>query len=187
MRSIGRPVSVLVVTSALAIPLLPGSAEAGLFDEIGRIFSADGDVVYEPPSFARRRMREREYAPLSVTVRPKRVQKRQIANVPRARAPKQQKLTGEAAALMDPDKNPTWYLVDPTLRIGDIVVIKGEVLVFQGGRVPYSRDAFTTLGRSRLTESEKLKVRAMSGVREDPQVSASAPNRAVAAVGNAGE
>lgn len=182
MRSIGRPVSVLILASTFAMAMVPGRAHAGLFDEIGRIFSAGGDVLYEPPSFARRRVRDRYHAPLSVTVRPKRVQKRQVASVPRMRAAKHQKLTGPAADLMNPDKNPTWFLVDPTLRLGDIIVLKGEVLVFQGGRVPYSRDAFATLGRSRLTEAEKLKVRAMSGVKTDPKVSASSTHQSVAAV-----
>ncbi len=76
--------------------------------------------------------------------------------------------------LMNPDRNPTWYLDDPTLRRGDIVVLKGEVLVFQGGRVPYSRDDFSQLGRSHLSSAEKANLRAMSGVRVDPKSGESA-------------
>jgi hypothetical protein len=69
------------------------------------------------------------------------------------------------APVLDPAKNPNWHLQDPTLRRGDIVVLKGEVLVFQGGgRAPYGREDFASLDQARLSPSEKAQLRQMAGL-----------------------
>jgi hypothetical protein len=40
----------------------------------------------------------------------------------------------EAYARLNPANNPNWYLQDPTLRHGDIVVLQNGPMVFVGGR-----------------------------------------------------
>jgi hypothetical protein len=66
------------------------------------------------------------------------------------------------AAALNPATNPNWYLEDPTLKLGDIVVLKGEVLVFEGGRLPYTRADFSSLSESRLSKSDRDKLAAMA-------------------------
>ncbi len=66
---------------------------------------------------------------------------------------------------INPVKVPDGYLQDSTLRAGDIIVLKDEVLVFQGGRLPYSRSDFTSLQRSRLPSSERERVAEITGLK----------------------
>ncbi|NNM71323.1 hypothetical protein [Enterovirga aerilata] len=66
---------------------------------------------------------------------------------------------------LDPAKNPDWYLQDPTLRRGDIVVLKGEVLVFRGGRLPFSRANFASLSESDLPKEERERLAHMAGLK----------------------
>jgi hypothetical protein len=69
---------------------------------------------------------------------------------------------------IDPVKNPDWYLDDPTLRRGDIVVLKGEVLVYQGsGRSPHAREDFTALDASALSAAERDRIAAMARLRPE--------------------
>ena len=54
-----------------------------------------------------------------------------------------------AVIKLDPQTDPYWYLKDPTLRRGDIVVTAGGVLVYQGRDSDASRPAdFVALGGS---------------------------------------
>jgi hypothetical protein len=168
--------------SLAALSLSVSSARAGLFDDIERLFSGGSTATPAAPPPVE--LRRAQNGPLKVTVRPRRtIAKKAIGvGVPRVRqsvkAPaknSQPKAMPAATSLMpaatslNPDRNSTWYLEDPTLRRGDIAVLKGEVLVFQGGRVPYSRDDFSQLGRSHLSSAEKETLRAVSGVRVDPK------------------
>lgn len=62
---------------------------------------------------------------------------------------------------IDPVKNPQWYLDDPTMRRGDIVVLKGRVLVYEGSH--HAPEDFTILNRSRLVSSrEKERISRMA-------------------------
>lgn len=64
-----------------------------------------------------------------------------------------------AAARIDPKTNPNWHLIDPTLRKGDVVVLKGQILVFDGGSAPATRDSFATLKESRhLSATERQQI-----------------------------
>ncbi|QZO01878.1 hypothetical protein [Chenggangzhangella methanolivorans] len=51
------------------------------------------------------------------------------------RAPVQISPKDMLARTIDPAKNPNWYLEDPTLRRGDILVLSDRVLVFKGGPI----------------------------------------------------
>lgn len=70
--------------------------------------------------------------------------------------PRQRHRTPEVASkptppvvALDPQTDPYWYLKDPTLRRGDIVVTAGGVLVYQGRDSDASRPAdFVALGGS---------------------------------------
>ena len=55
---------------------------------------------------------------------------------PRRKAPKFSETSSKPpppVVQLDPATNPNWYLADPTLRRGDIVVTNRGVLVYQGG------------------------------------------------------
>ena len=124
--------------------------------------------------------RLREAEPLWFTVGPRLKKTHQSKNRERLRAvpdPMKKKL----AVSLNPETNPDWFLQDPTLRAGDIVVLKGEVLVLQGGRAPYSREDFATLAQSRLAAGEKRKIRDMAGLQADTKVADVVTPRAIAA------
>ncbi len=164
---------------AAALGLLPFSAEsvqaAGFIDAIGSLFGADP----EPPRYYRQPPHSPYYgsgSPLDVTVRARRQRPKKERPVVR-----RQKPTAVAAVprvKIDPAKNPDWYLDDPTLRRGDIVVLKGEVLVYQGdGRSPRAREDFTALAASGLSSSERDKIAAMARLRPGSSKAANAQQK----------
>ncbi len=82
---------------------------------------------------------------------------------------------------IDPARVPDWYLADPTLRRGDIVVLARGVYVFQGGEGPRGPADFVPLERSRLSQGEKARVAAMTGYRPSERPTAAlASGRTVA-------
>ncbi len=146
-----------------------GAQAAGLFDAIGAIFGADPE-----PSRTYRQAPGGFYddeGGLAVTVRPRRPKPRRERPVVRKEKP-----APVAAPNLDPTKNPNWYLDDPTLRRGDIVVLNGEVLVFQGsGRGPHAREDFTSLARSGLSKAERERIGAMARLpAQDPALAEAA-------------
>jgi hypothetical protein len=158
------PLRSALLAAGLMIPitLTGGARSAGLFDAIGSIFGGDPEP---PPSY---QPAPRGYygdgGSLDVTVRPRRLRPpRRERRVVRRERPAPAPL-----ANLDPTSNPNWYLEDPTLRAGDVVVLKGEVLVFQGGRVPYAREDFTSLDRSKLSKDERARIGAMAGLPVSP-------------------
>lgn len=134
----------LVASAAATSP-----AHAGFFD-----FLFGGSDGFEQP-----RYRPSYGGPaLGVRVNPRRRPK--VASLPggtqqpRTRAGRGAK-DAAAPAKIDPIKNPDWYLSDATLRRGDIVVLKGKVVVFEGGRVPLAREDFTALEKSNLVSKKE--------------------------------
>lgn len=72
---------------------------------------------------------------------------------------------------IDPVKNPQWYLDDPTMRRGDIVVLRGRVLVYEGSH--HAPEDFTILNRSRLVsarEKERISRMARKGPFDDSPI-----------------
>ncbi len=61
------------------------------------------------------------YDPLSVTVKPRRPAYPEVSSKP-----------SPPVVQLDPSSDPNWYLKDPTLRRGDIVVTARGVMVYQG-------------------------------------------------------
>ena len=104
---------VCVAAAACIAATMPANA-AGLLDDLASALFGRARprpvIEYEP------------YDPLSVTVKPRR--KRAPAEV--ASKPK------PPVVKLDPQHDPDWYLKDPTLRRGDVVVTARGVLVYQG-------------------------------------------------------
>jgi hypothetical protein len=63
-------------------------------------------------------------------------------------------------AQIDPVLDPNWYLNDPTLRRGDMVVLKNKVLVYDGPaeKGPHMRTEFADLRASTVVASETKKL-----------------------------
>lgn len=119
---------VCVAAVATIAATMPAGA-AGLLDDLANaLFGRPRPrpvIEYEP------------YDPLSVTVKPHR--KRASAEV--ASKPK------PPVVKLDPQRDPDWYLKDPTLRRGDVVVTARGVLVYQGRDSDHMIDGdFTALG-----------------------------------------
>ncbi|WP_420101992.1 hypothetical protein [Bosea sp. (in: a-proteobacteria)] len=74
--------------------------------------------------------------PLNVTVKPKRQSFPEVSSKP-----------SPPVVQLDPSRDPNWYLKDPTLRRGDIVVTARGVMVYQGRDADFMTKAdFSALG-----------------------------------------
>ncbi len=112
-----RAISLAGLATILSITALPAHA-AGFFDDLARAFlgAPTRPQAVEP------------YNPLSVTVKPRRQK-----SVRAKAAPVEARSTPKPPVVqLDPSSDPYWYLKDPTMRRGDIVVTDRGVLVYQG-------------------------------------------------------
>lgn len=102
---------------------------ANIFDDFARaFFGAPRRAVAVAPI--------ETYDPLSVTVKPKRQSYPEVSSRP-----------SPPVVQLDPSQDPNWYLKDPTLRRGDIVVTAGGVMVYRGRDADMSTKAdFAALG-----------------------------------------
>lgn len=94
--------------------------------------------------------------PLEMTIRPGR---------PSAKAPKKAPVERPPVLVtpMDPVKDPNWFLSDPTLRKGDVVVLPGKVVVFNGNRGERRRSDFEDLLRTQLVSlKERSRIKAFT-------------------------
>lgn len=105
------------IAALLAVTAAPGAEAAGLFDGLARAIFGQPRLYASPIyEFDDERPRAR----------------------PRPRTPEAAPQPKPPTAKLDPQADPHWYLKDPTLRRGDIVVTASGVLVYQG------RDSDTT-------------------------------------------
>ena len=119
------------VAAALAFSAAPSAQAAGLFDDLARALFGGGPRLRASPIY--------EYD-----------------DEPRVRAPRARAPASEASSKpkppvvqLDPQADKQWYLKDPTLRRGDIVVTARGVLVYQGRDADAARPAdFVALGGS---------------------------------------
>jgi hypothetical protein len=119
---------------ALSAPFLSAGeacAEGGLlgfFERLGQPFQSPPPPAIAPSSSDR---------PLEMRVQPRRAVRRdggpRRSDVAHQDVLVRQK---EAYARLNPATNPDWYLEDPTLRRGDLVVLKTGIMVFEGQREP---------------------------------------------------
>ncbi|MDR6870878.1 hypothetical protein J2Y55_001886 [Bosea sp. BE125] len=99
-----------------------------------------------------------EIAPLEMTIRPT---KKAKPKVPRVSMDDDGDSKRFLQVSIDPVSNPDWYLTDPTLRRGDIVVLSNKVLVYAGGRSTRRLADFDDLQGTRLVSSrdrERIKL-----------------------------
>lgn len=81
---------------------------------------------------------------------------------------------------INPETNPDWFLKDPNIRYGDILVLKTGPVVYQGGASgARAREDFVSLGQSRIISRSHLRdIRMMvSGVWTPPEPGAATPGR----------
>lgn len=117
-----------LVAATLAAP----QPAAAFFDELARAIFSGGQQApvarYADPRY--------DYAPAP------RVRQRPVEQASRPTPP---------AVKLDPEADPYWYLKDPTLRRGDIVVTANGPVVFHGTtRSRHAEADFAALGQSRL-------------------------------------
>ncbi len=115
------------MVAAMAVAGAPGAQAANLFEELGRAIFGGGPRLRATPIY--------EYdEPMQ-------------QRAPRPRAPEASTKPKAPVVQLDPATDPSWYLKDPTLRRGDIVVTANGVMVYQGrGSDMNRREDFASLG-----------------------------------------
>jgi hypothetical protein len=101
-----------------------------------------------------------EVAPLEMTIRPTK-KPTSKPKIPRVSMDDDGDSKRFLQVSIDPVSNPDWYLTDPTLRRGDIVVLPNKVLVYAGGRTSRRLADFDDLQGTRLVSSrdrERIKL-----------------------------
>jgi hypothetical protein len=137
----------LAAASVVATP-----ASAGFFDFLfGGGYQRPAPQYYAPAY---------ERAPLDVRVDPRRRAPGQAkARTDKESAPK--KVVNKA---IDPKAHPNWFLEDPTLKRGDIVVLPTGAMVYEGGSRPQTKQDFAKLSDSRLvSKKERERINDMVG------------------------
>ena len=115
------------MVAAMAVAGASGAQAANLFEELGRAIFGGGPRLKATPIY--------EY---DEPAQPR---------MPRQKAPETSTKPKPPVVQLDPATDPGWYLKDPTLRRGDIVVTANGVMVYQGrGSDTNRRDDFTALG-----------------------------------------
>lgn len=123
-----RRLAMFGMAAMLAAAGTPEAQAANLFEELGRAIFGGGPRLRATPIYE-----YDEPAP---------------QRAPRQKAPEVSSKPQLPVVQLDPATDPNWYLKDPTLRRGDIVVTNNGVMVFQGGRggEDNRRADFTALG-----------------------------------------
>jgi hypothetical protein len=131
MRRKGLAIAIAAVVASA------GTAQAGFFEMLFGIRKPAPVVEPQHPA---------------VTISPSRPV-RKAARRPVGLDPKQ-----TLARTIDPVKNPDWYLVDPTLKRGDILVLPGKVVVFDGRKLGDER-SYAPLSQTRLiSNAERTRI-----------------------------
>lgn len=144
------PVSLPLRLTTLAGVACLGAMSAAAPAQAGLLEFLFGDAFSPAPRYERSE-------PIDVRVNPRR---KAGPSKPVAASPDKKR---QLATSIDPVKHPNWHLEDPTLRRGDIVVLKGQVLVFDGSRGPVTRASFTALDKSPLiSKGERSRIEKMA-------------------------
>ncbi len=103
--------------------------------------------------------------PLDMTVRG------HAAPKPRAKKDADQEMHAKRQTPIDPVSDPEWFLNDPTLRKGDIIVLADKVLVFNGGRDhSRARDFSDFLNSPLVSKVDREKIRTLTEAPREPLV-----------------
>lgn len=118
----------------------PALAQDGLFG----FLHFGGSQPQSAPRVSPSAPRVSTYAPMELRVRPRSASRPTPSHSARAHWSHDreshvatrdvQMAQKEAYARLNPANNPSWYLEDPTLRAGDIVVMKSGIMVYAGGK-----------------------------------------------------
>lgn len=121
-----RRVTMVGLVAAMSAMGAPAQA-ANLFEELGRAIFGGGQRLHTTPIYEYDEPQQR---------------------MPRQKAPEISSKPKPPVVQLDPSSDPNWYLKDPTLRRGDIVVTAQGVMVYQGARGSDDnrRADFTALG-----------------------------------------
>ena len=111
---VARRIVMVSMVAAMTVAAAPGAQAVNLFEEMGRAIFGGGPRLRATPIY--------EYdEPMQ-------------QRAPRQKAPEASSKPKPPVVQLDPATDPSWYLKDPTLRRGDIVVTANGVMVYQGGR-----------------------------------------------------
>ena len=122
-----RRVVMFGMVAAMTVAAAPGAQAANLFEELGRAIFGGGPRLRATPIY--------EY---DEPMQPR---------AQRQKAPEASTKPKPPVVQLDPATDPSWYLKDPTLRRGDIVVTANGVMVYQGrGSDMNRREDFASLG-----------------------------------------
>lgn len=125
---VGRRVARVGLALSLGLAVTPQAQAANVFDELARAIFGGGPRLRATPIYEYEEERPRRAAP-------------------RPRAPEVSSKPAPPVVQLDPTSDPHWYLKDPTLRRGDIVVTASGVLVYRGRDADSLRPAdFVALG-----------------------------------------
>lgn len=129
-------------TAGLSGPVVVLAALAGTPAQAANIFEELGKALFGRPQ--PRQMMVAPADPLHVTVKPRR---KRAGRTPAVAAAEVSSKPPPPVVKLDPALDGRWYLKDPTLRRGDIVVTTGGVLVYRGSKADLLRAGdFTALG-----------------------------------------
>ncbi|WID95401.1 hypothetical protein QO058_21900 [Bosea vestrisii] len=118
-----RMILAIGMAGSIGLAMAPQAQAAGFFDDLAR--AVFGNPT--PPAAIG--------GPEAPAVRPKANRPRQTSTKP-----------AEPAVKLDPASDAYWYLRDPTLRKGDIVVTRNGIVVFDGQKSSeHASSAFTAL------------------------------------------
>ena len=125
------------VAGAAMLAVAPQAQAASIFDDFAKAF-------FGRPAAPQAQQVSSD--PLEMTVQPRR------------KAPKFSETSSKPpppVVQLDPATDPNWYLADPTLRRGDIVVTNGGVLVYQGRDSDVLRRSdFASLGSGKASSKK---------------------------------
>jgi hypothetical protein len=107
-----RRATMVGLVAVMAAAGAPAQA-ANIFEELGRAIFGGGQRLRATPIYEYDEPQQR---------------------LPKAQAPEVSSKPKPPVVQLDPSSDPSWYLKDPTLRRGDIVVTAQGVMVYQGGR-----------------------------------------------------
>lgn len=129
-----RMVLAIGVTGSLGLAMAPQAQAAGFLDDLTRVIFGNPS----PPAMIG--------IPDGPALRPRPSKPRPASTKP-----------AEPTVKLDPASDAYWYLRDPTLRKGDIVVTRSGVVVFDGQRSSgHETSDFTALeGTKRLTKAQQ--------------------------------
>lgn len=126
----GQLRSVVCVAAAISIAATMPASAAGFLDDLAK-------ALFGQPQ-PRRWVEVETYDPLNVTVKPRRKRAASAETTSKPKPP---------IVKLDPQRDPDWYLKDPTLRRGDVVVTARGVLVYRGRNSDHLIEGdFTGLG-----------------------------------------